>query len=153
MAGKKLGQISSILDFIAWITQSDFLRFQELEPIVGDPPTNYPEAVDALGIRGQSVYTALFHNFDWLEFTCKICAHSVKNVLEDAITHQRVAHFGHYPYRCLTTQTQWYVPFLFLTGPYEDHIPMQWAALRKPSGAGGTPTRDWALDQDGNDLP
>jgi len=30
---------------------------------------------------------------------------------------------------------------------------MQWAALRKPSGAGGTPTRDWALGQEGNDVP
>ena len=142
-----------IVDFVIWVTESNFLRLQELEPIVGDPPTNYPEAVDALGIRGQSIYTALIDHVDLEVFTCKICAHKVENELEDAITHQRVTHFRHYPYRCLTTQTQWYVSFLFLMGPYKDHIPVQWTALRKPSGAGRTPTRDWALGQDGNDIP
>jgi len=150
--GEAAKQIDFIADFVLWITESDFLRLQELEPIVGGPPpTNYPPAVDALGIRGQSVYTALFHHLDMERFTCKICAQRAEGELEDAITHQRITHFHHYPYRCLPTLTQWYVSFLFLS--YEDHIPVQWAALRKPSGAVGTPTREWALGQDGNDVP
>jgi len=53
--------------------------------------------MESLGIRGQSVYTALFHHLDMETFTCKLCAHK-DGELEDAITHQRVAHFRHYPY-------------------------------------------------------
>jgi len=115
---EKREDIIFLADFITWVTQADFLRFQAPEPMVGDTPGNYhyPVAVNTLGISGQSVYTALFHHLDMETFTCRLCAHIVKDELEDAITHQRIAHFRHYPYRCLTTQTQWYV-CLFFKGP------------------------------------
>jgi hypothetical protein len=34
-------------------------------------------------------------------------------------------------------------------GPYENHIPIQWAALRKRSDAHGPPVNYWALTRDG----
>jgi hypothetical protein len=107
--GEKLEEINFIVDFIEWISQSDFLRFQQLEPRVGDP-SNYPVAVKEHGIKGQSVYTALVH-LERKELVCKLCPYNVMDELEDAITHVRVHHFRHYPYHCSPTQTQWYVSF------------------------------------------
>jgi hypothetical protein len=144
-------RIEFIVDFVAWISHSHFFRFQLLEPIVGDPTANYPEALKKYGIKGLSVYTGLFDHVDMEVFTCMLCSHEDKDELEDAITHQRTAHFHHYPYVCLGTQTPWYV-YSFPVGPYgqyENHIPIQWAALRKPSGANGPPLDYWALAQDG----
>ena len=63
------------------------------------------------GIKGQSVYTALFHHYDMATFACKLCSHMVEDDLEAAICHQRTEHFSHYPYRCTATHTQWYVSF------------------------------------------
>jgi len=103
-AGEEIKIIDFILDFVAWISNSDFLRLQLPEPKVGDR-SNYPAAVEDHGIKGQSVYTALFGNLDMHTFTCKICPHVVELELEDAITHQRV-HFHHYPYQCPMTHIQ-----------------------------------------------
>ena len=86
-----------IVDFISWISKSDFLRLQQPEPTVGDREASYPAAVDTYGIKGQSVYTALFHHLDMETFTCKLCGHTVMDSLEDAIIHQRAVHFAHYP--------------------------------------------------------
>jgi len=106
--GEELERILFILSFVEWVSQSDFLRLQQPEPIVGDPleinAEPFPELLQDAGIRGQSTYTALFHNFDMQTFTCKICRRVVSGELEDAITHQRAGHFGHYPYRCPQTQ-------------------------------------------------
>jgi hypothetical protein len=63
------------------------------EPIVGGL-ADYPEYADHFGIRGQSVYTALFHHSDMETFACKICTHTVLDDFEAAIIHQRVHHFG-----------------------------------------------------------
>jgi hypothetical protein len=113
--GQKLDQIGFILDIIVWILHSDFLRLQLLEPIVGDLLANYPPSVEQYGIKGQSVYTALFNNIDMEMFTCKLCPYKVKDSLDDAITHHRV-HFAHHPYLCSGTQSQWYVPSLLRCG-------------------------------------
>lgn len=125
---------------------------QQPEPIVGGPPGNEPmsisESLEGQGVRGQSIYTVLFDHVDMGRFTCKICRHIVNDELEDAITHQRVAHFHHYPYRC--SQTQWYVLFFFPMDPYEEPISIQCVALRKPSRPGRTPACYWALIQDGS---
>ena len=97
-----------IVEFVGWISRSDFFRLQRPEPTVGGPQADYPDAVEEHGIKGRSVYTAIFHNLDMEIFTCKLCSYEVKGELEDAIIHQRVAHFRHYPYQCSGTQTQWY---------------------------------------------
>ena len=101
----------AIVTFISWIAKADFLRLQQPEPTVGHPTADYPTEVDMLGIRGQSVYTALFHHQDMETFTCGICGHVVEFNLEDAIAHQRKAHFNHYPYQCTPNHTLWYVSF------------------------------------------
>jgi hypothetical protein len=49
--GEELEQIKFIVDFIEWISQSDFLRFQQLEPIVGDPSTTIPPLWRNMGSR------------------------------------------------------------------------------------------------------
>jgi len=95
--GEELERIELIIDFVEWILQSGLLGSQQPEPRIGDPPGNYPrpfpEQLEAQGIRGQSIYTVLFQHLDMETFTCKICDHTVMGQLEDAITHQRVAHF------------------------------------------------------------
>lgn len=106
--GEELKRIESILNFVAWISKSDFLHSQQLEPTVGEPLADCPPTVEKQGIKGLSVYTALFDNTDMETYSCKLCSHTVKDVLEDAITHQRVAHFRHYPYQCSGAQIQWY---------------------------------------------
>ena len=117
--GEEVERIELIVNFVDWISQSDFLRLQQPEPMVGDPPRNllrpFPGSLEAQGIRGLSIYTALFHHLDMQRFTCKICGHIVNDRLEDAITHQRATHFHHYPYRC--PQAQWYVYFLLSRRP------------------------------------
>jgi len=112
---EELREIEFIVDFVKWISASEFLRLQLQEPLVGDPSTNCPPAVERQGIKGHSVYSALFHHLDMETFSCKMCDHSVKDDLEDAIAHQRV-HFQHYPYQCLPQQIQWYVPVLLPCG-------------------------------------
>ena len=97
------------IDLILWISRADFLRLQQPEPIIGES-VNYHAAADMLGIRGQSVYTALFHHEDMETFTCRLCGHVVMESLEDAVTHQR-AHFHHHPYQCLGTHAKWYASF------------------------------------------
>ena len=108
---EKLQQTDAIVTFISWIAGADFLRLQQPEPTLGQPTADYPGTVDILGIRGQSVYTALFHHEDMETFTCRICHYVVEFNLEDAITHQRKAHFNHYPYQCTPNHTPWYVSF------------------------------------------
>ena len=115
-AGKAIKEIDLMVDFVEWITKSDFLRLQLPEPLIGDPSTDCPRAVEEQGIKGLSVYSVLFRDPDRDDFTCKFCPHVVKDDFELAILHQRVVHFHHYPYQCLTTQTQWYVPFLLSCG-------------------------------------
>ena len=104
------GRIGFIVDFISWVSRSDFLRLQQPEPIIGSP-SDYPADVEMFGIKGQSVYTALFYHLDMEDFACKICGHTVMDNLEDAITHQRAVHFEHYPYRCMPTHAEWYKSF------------------------------------------
>jgi len=113
-SAEALRQIDLIIDFVEWISKSDFLRLQLREPIIGDTSTDYPPAMEQQGIKGHSIYTALFYHLDMEIFSCKMCDHSVED-LEDAITHQRV-HFHHYPYQCLPHQIQWYVAFLLPCG-------------------------------------
>ena len=108
--GEEVPQINFIIDFIDWILRQDFLCLQQPEPVVGGPLSTYPPAVENHGIKGQSVYTALFHHIDMKAFICKVCRHVEEN-LEDAVIHQRIAHFHHYPYQCLPVHTSWYVPF------------------------------------------
>ena len=102
--------IEALVDITSWISRSNFLRFQQPEPIVGGPVATYPAMVEEFGIKGQSVYTALFTNIDMVNFPCQLCSHTVDD-LEDAITHQRIDHFGHYPYQCPATNPQWYACF------------------------------------------
>ena len=147
--GEELERIRTILSFFEWISQSDFLRHQRREPLVGDPLEidTFPKRLEAQGIRGLSTYTALFHHVDAQIFTCKICGHVVRGELEDAITHQRAAHFGHYPYRC--SQTQWYVSFLLSRAPVSrkyfvdsarcaSQTKRQWRYTRMPLGTSPT---------------
>lgn len=105
--GEELKGIDFTVDFVAWILRSDFYRLQQPEPMVGHQLANCPQShnVEERGIKGQSVYTALFDNADMETFTCRMCRHKVKYDLELAITHQRV-HFHHSPYQCSGTQTQ-----------------------------------------------
>jgi len=98
-------RIEFIVDFLAWHFPSHFFRFQLLEPIVGDPAADYPEALGKYGLKGLSVYTSLFYHVDMEVFTCILCPHEDRGELEDAITHQRTNHFHHYPYVCSGTQT------------------------------------------------
>jgi len=114
--GEELKQIDLIVDFIEWISESEFLRSQQPEPLVGGSSSNCPPTVEQQGIKGHSIYTALFHHLDMEIFSCKLCPHVVKEDFELAILHQRVVHFDHYPYQCSTTQYQWYVPFLLPCG-------------------------------------
>jgi len=72
--------------------------------MVGASAESCPAAVEELGIKGLSVYTTLFHHLDMEMFACKLCSHTVEGNLEDAIAHQRIDHFGHYPYRCPAPQ-------------------------------------------------
>ena len=107
--GQKIQNIAFIVDIVFWITNSEFLRLQQPEPMVGEATADYPVAVDIHGIKGESIYTALFNYIDMEVFTCKLCDYAVKDSLEDAVTHQRAAHFDHRPYRCTGSHTQWYV--------------------------------------------
>jgi hypothetical protein len=107
-SGEDLKKIEVVVDFVAWISRANFFYSQQLEPTVGDQSSGCPSTVEALGVKGLSVYTALFDNVDMETFTCNSCSHKVDGDLEDAITHQRI-HFRHYPYQCLGTQTLWYV--------------------------------------------
>ena len=141
---EQLKQIDFIMDFIAWIYNSNFLRSQQQELLVGD--ANCPLTVAQGGIRGQSVYTALFDHVDMQIFSCKLCPHIVKDDLEGAITHQR-HHFRHRPFQCSGTQARWYVS---ISPVYESVLrifSIQRTALRKPSRSGGTPAHYWALIQ------
>ncbi len=119
---EEIKQIDFLVDFIYWISHSNFRRHQQPEPEVGDPSSTVPAAVEGQGIKGQSVYTSLFHHLDMERFTCKLCHHIVEENLEDAITHQRIAHFGHYPYQCLPNHTPWYVPFSLPVGQNQECI-------------------------------
>jgi len=103
--GKEVQRIGFLVDFVGWISRSDFLSLQQPEPVVGDSSLIAPAAVEEHGIRGQSVYTCLFHHLCMETFTCKFCSHIEEN-LEDAIIHQRSAHFQHYPYLCSPTHAQ-----------------------------------------------
>ena len=107
VTGKELREIGYTLDFITWISASDFRRLQLPEPIVGGSADNLPAGVEERGIKGKSIYTALYNNTDMETFACKLCPHIVKDDLEDAITHQRIDHFGHYPFQCPAPNTQW----------------------------------------------
>ena len=109
---REVSQTDSLRKLVSWTANSDFLRLQQPEPIIGDRLSNAPAAVEEQGIRGQSTYTCLFHHLDMETFTCKLCLHVVQENLEDAITHQRI-HFHHYPYQCLPNNTNWYA-LLFL---------------------------------------
>jgi len=104
--GEEVQPIGFIKDFSSWISHSEFLRLQQPEPMVGGTSADYPPSVEDHGIKGKSVYTALFDHLDMDTFTCKLCSHIV-NDLEEAITHQRSDHFNHYPYRCPAPHTQW----------------------------------------------
>jgi hypothetical protein len=152
VTGQKIAHIDFLVDFIYWISGSDFLRFDLPEPTIGYSSTKYPAAVEVYGIKGQSVYTALFHHLDMETFSCRLCPHKVDD-LEDAITHQRVDHFGHHPYLCVGTHSQWYVCFSpslsrRLTNTTNKHISIQLVEIWKPSPAGGSPDRHWALDSE-----
>lgn len=104
VTGQKVKTAGLIKGIITWVLASDFLRDQLLEPIVGGL-VETPEGVEVFGIKGQSVYTALFDYVDGRTLTCKICGHEAGR-LEDAVGHQR-DHFVHYPYRCTATHAQW----------------------------------------------
>ena len=104
--GDAVQRIDFLVDFISWISRSNFLLNQQPEPIVGDPLAIYPASVEKYGIKGQSVFTALFANLDMETFKCKLCSHKVDD-LEAAITHQRLDHFGHNPYQCPSNNAQW----------------------------------------------
>ena len=68
---------------------------------------NYPSLVDDYGLKGQSIYTALFEHLDMETFVCGGCGHTVDEDLEGAITHQRIVHFLHEPYRCHALNDTW----------------------------------------------
>ena len=138
---EELNRIEFTVDLVAWIFNSNFLRSQQREPLVGD--ATCPLTVEQGGIKGQSVYTALFDNDDRQIYSCKMCSHIVKDDLEGAITHQR-DHFRHCPFQCSGTQA-WYVSFSLLYESVSRTFSIQRTALRKPSGPGGTPARHWAL--------
>jgi hypothetical protein len=104
--GQTVEDINPISEIIDWISKSDFLRFQQLEPRIGDP-SGYPHFVDNHGVKGLSIYTALIH-LDKEMLTCKLCSYAVEGSLEAAVIHQRVAHFNHHPYQCVM---HWYVSF------------------------------------------
>ena len=95
------------LQISLWIVGSDFLRNQLLEPIVGGALMNYPSLVDDYGLKGQSIYTALFDHLDMETFVCWRCGHTVEEDLEGAISHQRIVHFLHEPYRCHALNGTW----------------------------------------------
>jgi len=97
----------NLLQITIWILESDFLRLQLLEPIVGDSPMSYPSTIDDYGLRGQSVYTAFFDHLDMETFVCWECGHTVEEDLEVAIVHQRAVHFQHEPYRCHALNGIW----------------------------------------------
>ena len=143
-SGEELKRIESTVDLIAWIHNSNFLRSQQREPLVGDG--NCPSGVEQVGIKGQSAYTALFDNDDRQIYSCKMCPHMTKDDLEGAITHLR-NHFRHCPFQCSGTQA-WYVSFSLLYESVSRTFSIQRTALRKPSGSGGTPARYWALSQE-----
>jgi len=105
--GEEVQRIDFIVALILWILPSKFRHLQQPEPIVGEPSADYPAAVEEHGIKGQSIYTALFDHHDMETFTCKICPHIVQDNLEDAIAHQRSDHFSHYPYRCPAPHAKW----------------------------------------------
>lgn len=138
-------QIEFLVEFMAWILHEDFRRLHQLEPVVGRPLSTYPAAVEDQGIRGQSVYTCLFNHLDMETFTCKICDHIVKENLEDAITHQRIAHFDHRPYQC--PNTNWYVPFPFPWVRIKNAFSIQRAAIRKSNEAGRASAPYWTLSE------
>ena len=111
---EELKRIDSMVKFVAWISKSNFLRSQQPEPIIGYPshPLDCARTAEAWGIKGQSVYTALFDHTDFEIFSCKLCPHRVDD-LDVAITHQR-DHFGHCPFQCSGAQVQWCVSFFSL---------------------------------------
>lgn len=138
--GEEVLQMNFIADFIRWISVENFYRLQQPEPVVGGPSSTYPPAVEKQGIKGQSVYTALFHHVDMETFTCKICRHIVETNLEDAIAHQRNNHFYHYPYQCLPNHADWYVLlFFFPWVRIMNTFSIQRSAVPKPSESGGAP--------------
>ena len=98
---------ADLLKITIWIFASDFLRLQLLEPIVGDAPMGYPSIIDDYGVKGQSIYTALFDHLDMETFVCWECGHTVEEDLEVAIVHQRAVHFQHKPYRCHALNGEW----------------------------------------------
>jgi hypothetical protein len=98
---------TDLLRIAIWIVESDFLRFQLLEPIVGDSPNTYPSIIDTYGVKGQSIYTAFFDHLDMEAFVCWNCGHTVEADLDLAIAHQRVSHFQHEPYRCHALNGEW----------------------------------------------
>ena len=80
--------------FVSWVLMSDFFRLQLPELFIGEPLANYPAPVETAGIKGESVYTALFRHIDMKIFTCKTCGHIVMDSLQDTVTHQRAVHFA-----------------------------------------------------------
>ena len=104
---QSLKQKTDLFRFTLWIVGSDFLRLQQLEPIVGDAPISYPPFVDEYGLKGQSLYTAFFDHLDMQTFVCWDCGHTVEEDLDAAIVHQRAVHFRHEPYRCHALNGMW----------------------------------------------
>ena len=105
-------------------------------------PTRDPNAeisIEKHGIKGQSVYTTFFNHLDMETFTCKISHHLVKGYLEDAITHQRIARFGHYPFQCLPSH--WYAPFSFPWVRIKNTFSIQRTAICHSINVTGTPAQ------------
>ena len=103
---ESLNREIDLLKITIWILASDFLRFQLLEPIVGDTPMSYPSIVDEYGLKGQSIYTAFFDHLDMKTFVCWRCDHTVA-ALEAAIAYQRAMHFQNRSYQCQALSDQW----------------------------------------------
>ena len=67
----------------------------------------YPSIIDDYGLKGQSIYTALFDHLDMETFVCWECGHTVEGDFDVAIVHQRAVHFQHEPYRCHALNGEW----------------------------------------------
>src|SRR5258706_5642327 len=83
-----------------WITSSSWVEANAPEPLVGSQESS--QLVDQYGIRGLSCYSALVERRDDGTFGCRQerCMHFSAGTMEGAITHQRVHHYYHRPYKC-----------------------------------------------------
>lgn len=82
--------------------ESDWLRGNTLEPVIGGPSCS--QEVEEYGIGGASCYTALVKDNEDATYGCHYerCYPFRFPSLEEAIRHQRYHHFDHRPYECTT---------------------------------------------------